>query len=109
MGIPIFQAKPMSGHAAAPAPAPAAAGPAPAQDPVKDLALRIYIELAGRAYADGAQDKKPDPKALANLSFRLAEAFLQVHRDANAAMVEDARKRDSFSFDDVDMGSMMKG
>jgi hypothetical protein len=43
------------------------------------------------------------------LSFKLAEAFLQVHRDANSALLEAARKRDNFSFNDLDLGAMMKG
>ena len=101
----------MSEHAPAPAPAPApaAGGPALPQDPVKDLAVQIYIELAGHSYAGGTQDKQPEPKALAILSFKLAEAFLQTHRDINSVILEAARKRDNFSFDDLDMGKMMKG
>ena len=90
------------------APAPAA-GPASPQDTVRDLALQIYIQLAGHSYAGGTQDKQPEPKALAILSFKLAEAFLQTYRDINAVMLEAVRKRDSFSFDDLDMGKMMKG
>ena len=100
----------MSGHAAAPAPAPAPTGaPAQPQDPVKDLALRIYVELAGRSYAGGAPDARPEPKALALLSFKLAEAFLHAHRDLNAALTEAANKRSNFSFNDLDLGAMMKG
>jgi hypothetical protein len=101
----------MSAHAPAPAPAPAAAaaGQALPQDPVKELALRIYIELAGRSYAGVAKDGRPEPKVLAMLSFKLAEAFLQVHLDANSALLEAARKRDNFSFNDIDLGAMMKG
>jgi hypothetical protein len=108
----------MSGHAAAPAPAPAGApGAAPdsaeaakaAQDTIRDLALQIYVEIAGHSYAGAIREGRPEPKALAALSFKLAEAFLQTHREINFALDEEARKRDSFSFDDVDMGHMMKG
>lgn len=103
----------MSGHAAAPAAAaPAAApaaGPAAPKDPVKELALKIYVEMAGRTYAGGSTEGKPEPKALAMLSLKLADAFLQADREVNAALLEAARKRDTFSFNDVDMGAMMKG
>ena len=105
----------MSGHApapaaATPAPAPAtAAGPPTYQDTVRDLALRIYVELAGHSYAGTAVEGQPDPKALAMLSFKLAEAFLQAHRDINSVLHEAARKRDNFSFNDIDLGAMMKG
>ncbi len=104
----------MSGHAAAPkaAPAPEAEpGPAPvsAQDEIRNLAQQIYIEIAGNSYSGAIREGRPEPKALAALSFKLAEAFLQTHRDINFAIDEEARKRKSFSFDDVDMGNMMKG
>ena len=102
----------MSAHAAAPAaaaPAAPAAGPAAPNDPIKELGLKIYVELAGRAYAGGSTEGKPEPKALAMLSLKLAEAFLQADREVNAALLEAARKRDTFSFNDVDMGAMMKG
>lgn len=104
----------MSGHAAAPAPEAAptpatAAGQPTYQDTVRDLALRIYVQLAGHSYAGTAVEGQPDPKALAMLSFKLAEAFLQAHRDMNSALLEAARKRDNFSFNDIDLGAMMKG
>jgi hypothetical protein len=104
----------MSGHAAAPAAAPtpapeAAAGQPTYQDTVRDLALKIYVQLAGHSYAGTAAEGQPDPKALAMLSFKLAEAFLQAHRDINAILLEAARKRDNFSFNDIDLGAMMKG
>ena len=71
--------------------------------------MKIYVEMAGQAYAGGSIEGKPDPKALAILSLKLAEAFLQADREVNAALLEAARKRDSFSFNDMDMGAMMKG
>lgn len=104
----------MSGHAAAPTPTPApatatASGQPTYQDTVKDLALRIYVQLAGHSYTGTAVEGQPDPKALATLSFKLAEAFLQAHRDLNSVLLEAARKRDNFSFNDLDLGAMMKG
>ena len=104
----------MSGHAAAAAPEPtpapeAAAGQPTYQDTVRDLALRIYVQLAGHSYTGTAVEGQPDPKSLAMLSFKLAEAFLQAHRDINSVIHEAARKRDNFSFNDIDLGAMMKG
>lgn len=102
----------MSGNAAAAAPTPAtatASGQPTYQDTVKDLALRIYVQLAGHSYTGTAVEGQPDPKALAMLSFKLAEAFLQAHRDINSVLLEAARKRDNFSFNDLDLGAMMKG
>lgn len=106
----------MSGHAAAPAaeaaPTPAAetaSGQPTYQDTVRDLALKIYVQLAGHSYTGTVIEGQPDPKALAMLSFKLAEAFLQAHRDINSILLEAARKRDNFSFNDIDLGAMMKG
>ena len=46
--------------------------------PGKQLAEQIYIELVGRSYlrVDNAAQIKPEPAALAKLSFELASAFL---------------------------------
>jgi len=56
---------------------------APAKDPYVDLAERIYIGLASRVYGTlaGGEQKKPDPKALASFSFKLADAFEQAFRE----------------------------
>ncbi len=95
----------MSEHAAAPAPAPAA-GPAIPQDPVRDLALQIYVQIAGNVFK--GQQPMPDPKAVAMMSFKLAEAFIQAHQEINAAIIAEAKKRSSFSFDDFDLGASAK-
>lgn len=94
----------MSEHAAAPAPAPAAAPAAP-KDPVRDLAEKIYVEMAAVVYSRGGQPPPPTPKAVAMMSFKLAEAFLQAHLEINAAIIAEAKKRSSFSFDDFDLGA----
>jgi len=59
---------------------------------VKDLAERIYIDMVSRiALEPGQPDKtKPNPEAIARLSFKLAEAFMKIDDDseANAAPKE---------------------
>ena len=59
------------------APAPKGGPPAP-EVPGVALAEQIYIELVGRSYlrVDNAAQIKPEPAALAKLSFELATAFL---------------------------------
>jgi hypothetical protein len=48
-----------------------------AKDSYIDLAERIYIGLASRVYGtpSSAEQKKPEPKALAAFAFKLADAF----------------------------------
>jgi len=59
------------GHEApAPSAKPAAAVP---QDPVEELARQIYIQLSANVHATPGE--KPPHEKLAELSFRLAEAF----------------------------------
>ena len=65
----------------------AAAKASAGKDPYVDLAERIYVQLASRVYGTlVGSDKKPDPKALAAFSFKLADAF-------EAATLETPRKR----------------
>jgi hypothetical protein len=71
------------------APAPSnAPAKASAHDPQKayiDLAERIFVMLSSRVYGTlaGSEQKKPDPKALAAFSFRLAEAFEQATKETD--------------------------
>jgi len=83
--------------------------PSAKADPVKDLAMLIYVEFAAKHYAGGMPKGSPDPKAVAMLSFKLAEAFLEVHREINHEANEEVRKRTYFNTDDIDVGGMMKG
>ena len=83
--------------------------PAEKADPVKDLAMQIFVEFAAKHYAGGMPKGSPDPKAVATLSFKLAEAFLEVHREINHEANEEVRKRTYFNTDDIDVGGMMKG
>jgi hypothetical protein len=84
---------------------PAAA--APAKDSYIDLAERIYIGLSSRVYGTGGEQKKPDPKALAAFSFRLADAFEDAFKETprEKARIEAANKA-SVKIDQVDLSSM---
>lgn len=84
---------------------------APAKDPYVDLAERIFISLAARVYGtlSGADQKKPDPKALAAFSFRLAEAFEVATSETPRRMAEmEARNKAGVKLDEIDISSMFK-
>jgi hypothetical protein len=99
----------MSGSAQAPAPAPAGVAPG-AADITREIALKIYIGLAGQTYAytdgDGTERKRPAPKQLALMSFKLAEAFQQADAEVNAAALAVERARNTFKAEDLDLASL---
>ena len=53
----------------------------PARDPIHELALLIYVQLCGNIYA--ASGEKPQPKAVAQLSIKLAETFEAANLEFN--------------------------
>ena len=84
-----------------------------ANDPVRELALQIYVGLACRAYGDtgGAERARPQPKALAQLSFKLAEAFQTADSEVNPVTIAAAAATKSaakFDAGDLDLGSLHK-
>ena len=95
------------------APAPSNAPvKASAHDPQKayiDLAERIFVLLSSRVYGTlaGSEQKKPDPKALAAFSFKLADAFEQATRETDRmkASIEAANKA-AVKLDEVDLSSV---
>jgi hypothetical protein len=98
----------------APAPAPAAGNAAAKVDPQKayiDLAERIFVQLSSRVYGTlaGSEAKKPDPKALAAFSFKLADAFEQATRETDRmkASIEAANKA-AVKLDDVDLSHVFQ-
>ena len=97
------------GHEAPPA---GKGGPAtPAKDPYVDLAERIYVNLAARVYGTlaGGDMKKPDPKALAAFSFKLADAFEQATNETPRKLAEiEARNKAAVKLDEVDVSSFIK-
>lgn len=91
--------------------APAPSKPSPLQDHWIDLAERIFVQLSSRVYGTlaSSEAKKPDPKALAAFSFRLAEAFEQATRETDRmrASIEAANKA-AVKLDDVDLSSVFQ-
>jgi hypothetical protein len=97
----------------APASSNAPAKPS-AHDPQKayiDLAERIFVLLSSRVYGTlaGSEQKKPDPKALAAFSFKLADAFEQATKETDRmkASIEAANKA-AVKLDDVDLSSVFQ-
>jgi hypothetical protein len=94
------------GHAA-PAPAPAAKPAAP-HDPIEDLARKIYIELAAQVHSTPGE--KPPHAKLAELSFRLAEAFQAGNLEFNTAARARADAKAKASVDvskiEIDFGAI---
>jgi hypothetical protein len=80
---------------------------APAKDPYIDLAERIYIGLSSRVYGTSGEQKKPDPKALAAFSFRLADAFEDAFKETprEKARIE-AMNKAAVKIDQVDISAM---
>lgn len=98
----------------APAPSNAPAKPSAGHDPQKsyiELAQKIYIQLSSRVYGTlaGSDQKKPDPKALAAFSFKLADAFEQATRETDRmkASIEAANKA-AVKLDEVDLSSVFQ-
>ena len=95
------------------APAPAAKpAAAPLVDPVEDLAKLIYIELASQIHSQLDGKPKPDHAKVAELSFRLAEAFqagnLQFNTAARARADAKARASVDVSKIEIDFGAIGK-
>ncbi len=73
-------------------------------DPIQELARTIYARLCGNIYS-ALESKKPDPKAVAQLSFKLAETFIAANLEFNpvARAARDARETASVKMDDVEI------
>ena len=81
------------------------------RDPNLELAREIFIGMAQRIYSapPSPEQKKPEPKALATLCFRLAEAFEAASRDTpkvKAAL--EAASKAAVKLDDVDLSGVFK-
>jgi hypothetical protein len=86
--------------------APSKEAAAPSAETYRELALRIYVQLSANVYSTGTQNK-PDPKALAAFSFKLAEAFEAAEKEtdrAKAAAVKEAKEKVDLS--KIDMSGM---
>jgi len=73
----------------------------PSHDPIEDLARTLYISLCGRIYSAGGE--KPQPKAVAQLSFKLAETFIAANLEFNptAIAAREAKNKASVKLDSV--------
>ena len=95
------------GGESAPAPAakPVAAAPV---DPIEELAKQIYIELAAQVHSTPGE--KPPHAKLAELSFRLAEAFQAGNLEFNTAARQRAEAKAKASVDvskiEIDFGGI---
>ena len=89
------------------APEKQAAGRA-ARDPYVELAEKIFVGLAARIYS-APSEKKPDPKALAAYSFKLAEAFEQASKETDRARAAiDVANKAAVTLDQVDLTSVFQ-
>ena len=79
----------------------------PYKPPVRELASRIYIELAVRCLTVQGKDAKMSarPEDLATLSFTLAEAFQTVEEALGAAAVP---KKSGFTLEASDIAAWTK-
>ena len=95
----------------APAPSKEASAKADPNAAYINLAERIFVLLSTRVYGtlSGTEAKKPDPKALAAFSFKLAEAFEQATKETDRmrASIEAANKA-AVKLDDVDLSSVFQ-
>lgn len=70
-------------------------------DPVRDMAVRIYVQLASDAIVvtDAAARITTSPDSLAKISFKLAEAFYKAEAEMKASA---APKHTTFDVDKLD-------
>jgi hypothetical protein len=80
----------------------------PEKEPYIELAEKIFIGLAQRIYS-GTAEKKPDPKALAAYSFRLADAFEQASKETDRAKAAtEIANKAAVTLDQVDLTSVFQ-
>ena len=80
-------------------------------DPNLELARALFIGMAQRIYSapSSPEQKKPEPKAVATLCFRLAEAFEAASRETpkvKAAM--EAASKAAVKLDEVDLSHVFE-
>jgi hypothetical protein len=72
------------------------------RDATEILAEKLYIEMCGRVYSVSGGEK-PQPKMLAQMSFKLAEVFRAANYEYNptAIAARDAKAKASVNLDNV--------
>src|SRR5712671_5142425 len=79
-----------------------------ARDAYIELAEKIFVGLAARIYS-APSEKRPDPKALAAYSFKLAEAFEQASKETDRARAAtDVANKAAVRLDEVDLTSVFQ-
>ena len=75
--------------------------PSAVNDPLRDLAAKIYIELICRnvVVTDNAAQIKCNPESLAKISFKLAEVFQRVGVEVKAPSLPKNQEFDMHSTD----------
>jgi hypothetical protein len=73
-------------------------------DPTEVLAQKLFIEMCGRVYSVSGGDK-PQPKMLAQMSFKLAEVFVAANYEFNptAIAAREAKAKASVNLDNVEI------
>jgi hypothetical protein len=80
-------------------------------DPNLELARQLFIGMAQRIYSapSSPEQKKPDPKALATLCFRLAEAFEAAsHETPKVKAALEAATKAAVKLDEVDLSHVFQ-
>src|SRR5262245_16394463 len=93
----------------APEAKPAAGAAAAKRDPYEELAEKIFIGMAAQVYGNpaAAGQQKPDPKAVAAMCFKLADAFEQATRETDRAKARiEAANKAAVKLDEVDLSSV---
>jgi len=79
-------------------------------DPIQALAEKLYVAMCARIYS--ASGEKPQPKAVAQLAFKLAETFQAANFEFNPAAIaaREAKAKASVNLDSVqiDFGAASK-
>lgn len=96
----------MSGHGSSPSSSSstsstASGKPGKENDPVREMAVQIYIKLASNAIVvtDATAKITTSPESLAKISFKLAEAFQKLEGEMKASA---APKHTAFDVDKLD-------
>jgi hypothetical protein len=93
----------------APEAKPAAGAAAPKREAYEELAERIFIGVAAQVYGHptAAGQQRPEPKAVAAMCFKLAEAFEQASKETDRAKARiEAANKASVKLDDVDLSGV---
>ncbi|HYG53704.1 MAG TPA: hypothetical protein VD965_00275 [Burkholderiales bacterium] len=81
-------------------------GPAEFKDPNLDLAKEIFIYMSAQIYTSNAP-QKPDPKALAQMCFKLAEAFDGASKETpKVKAFLEAQAKAAVKLDNVDLSDV---